>query len=235
MKNLKILILAVLLSGIISSCATHQRSPAYGARYGVGNGQTYYDGTPGLVASRSGGFFANGSTERKVLLSARLYLRVENPDTASLSIEKIAKKYKGYVNEIGTYRTIIRVKSDRLNDAIDDISILGKLQSKKLAGQDVTDSYLDYKIRLENAEKARGRYLELLAKAENVKAALKVEKELERLNGTIDLLKGKMSRINHLAELSTITVYITKRKKPGLLGYIGLGLYHSVKWLFVRN
>ena len=109
------------------------------------------------------------------------------------------------------------------------------MQNKNIVGQDVTEEYTDYKIRLENAEKARKRYLELLAKAEDVEATLKVEKELERLNETIDLLKGKMKRINHLSEYSTITVNLKEKKKPGLLGYIGIAIYHSVKWLFVRN
>jgi hypothetical protein len=99
----------------------------------------------------------------------------------------------------------------------------------------VTDQYADFSIRLENAEKARMRYLELLEKAENVQSALLVEKELERLNETIELLKGQMNRIDHLAAYSTITVYLTEKKKPGVLGYIGIGLYKSVKGLFVRN
>ena len=53
--------------------------------------------------------------------------------------------------------------------------------------------------------------------------------------GTFDLLKGKMARIGHLEAYSTISVELRERKKPGLLGYIGLGVYHAVKWLFVRN
>jgi hypothetical protein len=112
---------------------------------------------------------------------------------------------------------------------------LGKVQSQSVSGQDVTDQYRDYQIRLENAEKSRDRYLELLAKAENVEAALQVERELERLNETIDLLKGRMNRMDHLEAFSTITVQIKERKKPGVLGYVGLGVYHAFKWLFVRN
>ncbi|MBT32136.1 MAG: hypothetical protein CMO01_20950 [Thalassobius sp.] len=176
-----------------------------------------------------------GEEERKILYSAYITLVTKLPDSINSDIKQIAKKYNGYVSEAGTYRSVIRVESSKLNDAIADLSNLGKVQSKKLASEDVTESYYDFQIRLENAEKARDRYLELLAKAENVEAALKVEKELERLNETIDLLKGKMSRIDHLAAYSTITINIREKKKPGLLGYIGLGLYHSVKWLFVRN
>ena len=47
---------------------------------------------------------------------------------------------------------------------------------------------MDLEIRLENAEKARNRYLELLDKAETVGEVLSVEKELERLNEKIDLI-----------------------------------------------
>jgi hypothetical protein len=62
-----------------------------------------------------------------------------------------------------------------------------------------------------------------------------VEKELERLNETIELLKGEMNRINHLTAYSTISVYLKEKKKPGIIGYVGVGIYQAVKWLFVRN
>lgn len=176
-----------------------------------------------------------GLSNRKILLSASLALTVENPDSANQQIVKIAEKYKGYVSEAGTYQTVIRVESGQLDDAIADIAALGKLHRKNITGQDVTEEYQDYQIRLENAQKARDRYLELLNKAETVEEILKVERELERLNETIDLLKGKMARIGHLEAYSTISVELRERKKPGLLGYIGLGVYHAVKWLFVRN
>ena len=90
------------------------------------------------------------------------------------------------------------------------------------------------KIRLDNATKARETYLALLKKAENVESALKVEKELERLNGEIDILEGKMQKLSHLSQYSTITINIKSKPKPGILGYIGIGIYKSVRWLFVR-
>ena len=231
MKKVRLFILTITLSGFFVGCSS-TRSSSAGWNYDSENEQLNSDL---LLASNDKSFYKTKSIERKVLFSALLSLTVGKPDTANIQIEKIAKKYNGYVNEIGTYRTIIRVKSTNLDSAIKDISRLGKVQNKNISGQDVTDKYLDYQIRLDNAEKSRKRYLELLSKAENVEAALKVEKELERLNEVIDLLKGKMNRINHLSEFSTITINLKEKKKPGLLGYIGLGLYHSVKWLFVRN
>ena len=173
--------------------------------------------------------------DRKILYDAYLTLTVETPDSTSLYIQAIAKRYGGYVNEIGTDRSIIRVESQLLDAAIDDISQLGRLDRKSVRGQDVTEAYLDYQIRLDNAQQARGRYLDLLDQAATVDEILKVEKELERLNETIDLLKGKMNRIDHLDTYATITINLRERQKPGILGYIGIGLYQGVRWLFVRG
>jgi hypothetical protein len=128
---------------------------------------------------------------RKVLYSARLTLTAKNPDSAAAAISRIAQNHQGYLSRSGTQTVVIRVKSTQLAEALTEIAALGKVTDRALTGQDVTDEYMDHQIRLENALKARSRYLELLDQATNVDEALKVERELERLNETIDLLKGK--------------------------------------------
>jgi hypothetical protein len=108
------------------------------------------------------------------------------------------------------------------------------MTSKNVYGKDVTDEYFDNEIRLDNANKARQRYLELLQKAENVATTLLIEKELERLNVEIDSLKGKLERMNHLTDFSTIEIYLEQKEKLGILGYVFIGLYKGIEWLFVR-
>lgn len=172
---------------------------------------------------------------RKIIYDADMDLTVKKPDSINEQLTMIADKYDGYSLNMGSSRSVIRVKAAYLYHAMDDIGKLGKVTDKDVYGDDVTEQYFDSQIRLDNAKKARERYLELLAKAENVEAALLVEKELERLNGEIDRLQGQLKRMEHLTEYSTITVRIYEKVKPGPLGYLGMGLYYSVKWLFVRN
>ena len=74
-----------------------------------------------LLSNKDKSFYETKTIERKILFSAFLSLTVDKPDTANIYIEKIAKKYHGYVNEIGIYRTVIRVKSTDLDSAIKDI------------------------------------------------------------------------------------------------------------------
>lgn len=181
------------------------------------------------------GDYFESHTKRKIVYDASMRLDVKNVDSALVAAREIAKKYEGYTQSIETSSTTIRIKNTRLNEAMYDLSKLGKIKWKNIKGDDVTDTYTDYQIRLDNAEKARTRYLELLNKATTVDEILKIEKELERLNENIDLIKGKMKRIDHLASFSTVTVYFQEKTKPGILGYPIIGLYKGIKWLFVRN
>lgn len=205
--------------GLISSCESTNavRSP----RYRIGGGT---EGAPERVKEA-----------RVVIYRASAELVVSNVDTVNIRLSQIAKRYGGYVVVLGNKQSSIRVEAIHLEKALNDVLHSGRVRRKTISGQDVTEEYNDFTVRLENANKARQRYLELLARAENVEAALKVEKELERLNGEIDLITGKLNRLNHLSEFSTIEVALVEKKKIGVLGYVGLGIYEAVKWLFVRN
>jgi len=202
-----------------------------------GHSDAYSSGSTRMIADVNGNSknIEKSDVTKKVIYNSSIHLTVKTPDTTNVRIAEIAKKYNGYVQQSGTSSSVIRVEAKLLQEAMNDIALLGKVTKKNSSGQDVTDQYADFAIRLDNAEKARLRYLELLERAENVEAALKVEKELERLNETIELMKGKMNRIDHLTTYSTITVYLQEKKKPGVIGYVGIGLYKAVKWLFVRN
>jgi hypothetical protein len=110
---------------------------------------------------------------------------------------------------------------------------LGEVASQEVQGTDVTEEYYDLQTRLDNAQKTRQRYLEILGQAQTVEQALLVERELERLNREIDLLTGRMNKLKHLATYATITITTTQPLRPGPLGYVFYGLYRAIKWLFV--
>jgi hypothetical protein len=177
----------------------------------------------------------DSAKKRVVIFNASIYVTVRNADTLNARLVKIVNRYQGYVVKISEKQSTVRVPAQYLESTLSAISGTGRVKGISKTGMDVTEEYQDYTIRLENASKARDRYLELLAKAENVEATLKVEKELERLNGEIELLKGKIGRLQHLADYSTIEVNITQKHKLGVLGHVFVGFYKGVKWLFVRD
>ncbi|WP_020532328.1 DUF4349 domain-containing protein [Flexithrix dorotheae] len=214
--KINIIIQLFLLSGCLMSCASPKYSTSSSPQPEMTNNEKF-------------------PSERIMLYSVDMELIVEVPDSTKKDIENLVKVYNGYVLETSSNRVVLRIESGKFENIIIEISKMGKVQSMEKSGTDVTDDYVDYNIRLENAQKTRSRYLELLGKAQRVDEMLEIERELERVNENIELLKGKINRLDHLKAYATITVEIKEKIKPGLLGYIGLGVYYPIKWLFVRN
>jgi len=60
-------------------------------------------------------------------------------------------------------------------------------------------------VNLENQEK---RLLEIMGMGTTVESVLRVEKELERVRGSIESIKGRMNYLESRVELATVTVYL---------------------------
>ena len=225
---MKTLLTLAVMTIVLSSCTQHYskvvRSPRF--RYGAGGSAHAFDKKR---------FDPNDT--RMMIFNASVRMSVKNADSLNYQLNKVTSRFEGYAVTLGYSKSTIRIPASHLNEAIVEISKLGKMSQKTLTGSDVTDEFKDYEVRLDNATKARQRYLELLQKAENVEATLAVEKELERLNGVIESMKGEMERLNHLVAYSTIDIdiYQQEDRKPGIIGYVALYTYKGVKWLFVRG
>jgi len=215
-------VLLLFIAFISTSCETSSRASRMAKNRYTGGG------------SLSNDDFSTDAA-RMVIFNVRLRMRVNEPDTLGKQLARMTKRYGGYVVTLGNEHATIRVPSAGMNSALLEIQTFGKITKKYISGQDVTDEFKDYEIRISNLSKARERYLELLARAENVEAALKVEHELERVNGEMETLKGKVEQIKHLSDFSTIDIAIEKAQKPGIIGYVGLGVYKAVRWLIIRN
>ena len=172
---------------------------------------------------------------RVIIYNAKFEIETDNLEKTSKEISAIAPIYEGYIVSAGNYRVVLRIPSDKFESAIKDLEKIKGITSKNIYSEDVTEAYRDTELRLDSKIKARDRYLELLKKAENVTAAVSVERELERLNGDIEAMKGKLKQLSHLARYSTITVSIEEETKPGPIGYILMYAWKGIKWLFVRN
>lgn len=175
--------------------------------------------------------------ERKIIYDATVYLKFKEKDMEGISdsVVTIAKKYSGYMLRSSNRSVTIRVPSENLKTAISDLEALSKHSEHSVNGNDVTDRFADLELRLNNAQKTQVRYIALLDKAEKVSEIVEIEKELERLNREIESYKGQLKRLNELEAFSTITVRIDKRVRPGVIGYVFVGLWKGIKYLFVRD
>jgi hypothetical protein len=241
MKKIIPFICVLILLAACNSSHMHKKS-----RYSSTGWSNQNYETADVASSKSVDLFAAGNTRdkeeqaaataRMINYSANFSLEVKkHADTTLAQIGRLAKEFGGWMESSSASFCRIRVRSDNFQNAIARIETLGKVTSKNIYADDVTEQHADLKMRLENAEKARARYLELLAKAQTVDEMLKVEKELERINLVIEQLKSSLEQVEENNRFSTITVYVKEKTKPGIVGYVFVGLYKGVKWLFVRN
>ncbi|MCB2229356.1 DUF4349 domain-containing protein [bacterium] len=218
------LIACALLTGCGAAPATYfepatESSPGHSAQ------SRDVDRTAG-VAAESG---------RLIATEVTLTIQTLAPDSIHRQVLALAVELDGYVVDSDDRSTTVRIPSDKLQPALDRIEALGEVVLREVTGTDVTDTYVDLETRLNNAEKTRDRYLALLDKAESINEMLTLERELERINGLIESLKGRLQQVSNRFTYASITVRTSEGIKPGPVAWLFGKAFGGVKWLFVRD
>jgi hypothetical protein len=173
------------------------------------------DGTPptlGATTAAAGGQpekLDPALQQRLLVYNATLGLTVDRIAYAIEQAKTIAEKAGGYVHQMSTDSATLRVPAAKFHEVLGQLLQLGRVAHKQVTGTDVTEQYRDLHIRLDNAEKLRGRLVQLLDKAQKVEEMLKVEQELGRVTEDVELLKGKARHLEHNVAFSTLTVQFT--------------------------
>lgn len=132
-------------------------------------------------------------------------------DAALGGVEELARAHQGYLVRRSDTSITIRVPAALFRETLTGVGRLGDELHRDVNARDVTEEYTDLEIRLRNAEVVRTRLESLLAKTSNVEEALSVERELARVTGTVEELKGKLKLLSELVAFSTITVNFQAR------------------------
>lgn len=157
----------------------------------------------------------------------------DNFENSSQLIEEITNTNNGYITYKSNNFSRIKVPVDKVEFYLNELKKAGKITQNSKSTTDITLNYYDTKLRLENLNKSRERYLELLKQAENVETTLKVEKELERLLYEIESLKATMNNLENQIAYTSIDIYLKEHITLGPVSWVFYGLYKSVSWLFV--
>ncbi len=182
----------------------------------------------GLVASQEHA----GAVDRLVTRSASASVACAEPAEAARQAESLAKTEGGWAQTVGERHAVLRVPDGKLEAFLDALSALGDVTDEEISAEDVTLEYRDTGIRLANLENAHRRYTELLARAENVQAALAVEKELERVTGEIEALKGRLRYLESQVRFATIHLRLTAKEFPGPLQWVWIGVSEALTLLW---
>lgn len=148
---------------------------------------------------------------RHIIYTATMQVSVFNLKDANERAEAMPSKYGGYVQNMSGSYFVMRIPSAKLRTAMDEIAGLGIVDARTLDAQDVTEEFLDIETRITVLEGTQKQMLELLTKARTVEEALQVRQALDSITMELEVLKGRLRRLESLTEFSTLTLNLVER------------------------
>jgi hypothetical protein len=174
------------------------------------------------------------SAPRKIIYTGHIDIIVGDFDKADGRLHELIRKHDGYVassevrrvpNEPGHGSWTVRIPVGNSDDFRESLRELGALHRSKLDSSDITDQYYDTQAdqaNLEAREKAlRGLYDKTIANAK-LADLLEVDRELGKVRGEINTLKGRLQRWDKEVTYATYSITIEERlgyKEPTALGF----------------
>lgn len=157
--------------------------------------------------------------ERLIIRTGSLGLVVVDTEEAVADITRLADQSGGWVVSANLYQYSADAKSGDITIRVPAAGFLNamealkgmaiEVQNESVSGQDVTEEYVDLEARLGNLEATADRVRSFLDDAVTVEEALAVNQELSRLEGEIEVIKGRMQYLSQSAAFSTITIHLT--------------------------
>jgi hypothetical protein len=151
-----------------------------------------------------------------LIYKAQLRLAVFETTATLDAILAMTKAAGGYLVRRSNHGIKVRIPTEKFREVLDAIGKRGDVLHRQEDVLDVTDKYFDLYVRLKNARAMRERLVQLLDRAENVKGALAVERELGRVTATIEKLSGKLKLMRELLAFSTISVELKPRRSESI-------------------
>jgi len=207
LRPLLLLLLATVLA-TATACSASSLIP------GNGGGDTVDKG--GVDASYENAA-PTSSVARKVIGTATAALESADVKDAAARLTAAAEALGGYVSSSslvelsdGRFRAqlTLKVPAAKLTGLLDALSDYGKVVSTSTATEDVTDAYYDAQARLRNALAQETRLLEIMESATTIQDTLLVRAELDKVQATVEQLKGQIRLWDALVDMATLTLSI---------------------------
>jgi len=160
-----------------------------------------------------------GAQERLIIRTADMSIVVSDTEDAMVAITQMTNENGGWVVSSSVFQydetaktgnMSVRIPAQGFQSFIDALQLMSvEVTRISTSGQDVTEEYVDLSARLENLEATAARVRNFLDEAKDVEDALAVNQELSRLEGEIEVLKGRIKYLEQSAAFSTVSIDLT--------------------------
>ena len=162
---------------------------------------------------------------RKVIKNASLTIEVDDTEIAKGLVEEKVKELGGVITNMNSYEVrsgilaynmTLRVPSDKLEIAMENLASLGVKKSESFNSRDITAQYMDTQNQIKNLEARRDRLRELMKfKTDNLGDVLQIDRELSSVQNQIENLQRTQNRRDTDVDFSTINLNIQPKPEIG--------------------
>ncbi len=232
-----LLLIAVLIFGACSGGAGDSASSGGGVTSGDGGGDAAYDeiGAPETMEDTDAGASTGGGDDGfqsapatdlpdvgpNVIKTATLGIEVKGSFSDSMQdVIDAATRHGGFVtsssiagDDARSGSIVIRVPSEQFEATLGEIKgIASKVTREEVAGQDVSQEFVDLTSRVRNLEAQENVLLGLMNDATTVAASIRVQRELSGVQMEIERLRGRINYLKDQTDYSTISL---RMREPG--------------------
>jgi hypothetical protein len=219
--------LAALLVSAGCGSGGGQDAPAAasGGSAELGNtGNTGSTGNAGNTVGKAASTVDGAVQQRAVISTGSIVLSSTDVGATRKRLDAVLAREGGLVADENTTtddhgtvtraRLVVRVPSDRFDDAMTALSGIASLRSSSRKAEDVTTQVIDVGARIA-AERAGVRRLRhLVSHTANLRALLDVERALTDRQGQLESLRQQRTYLADQTSLATIAVDVTRRTTP---------------------
>jgi hypothetical protein len=177
-------------------------------------------GSPGTAVSELPGLPSIGEAvvkEAEISVEVRRGTFLQAFDDASL----VAAGYGGHVESSSmagararSGSLIVRVPSDRFDEAMSDFRALGTVTGESISGRVVTQEFVDLEARLRTWESQEAVLLDLMEQATSIEATLRIQRELQDVQFRIEQIEGQLRVLEDRTALATIRLSMVETGAP---------------------
>ncbi len=177
------------------------------------------------------------SADRNVIRSGDIVVSAEFPGEVAKEVESVVNAAGGFVersvaNDTSAALTC-RVPAGQLGHVMNAIAELGYEERRSVSAEDVTEQYIDLASRIRNQIVLRETVRKLLQDADDMDEILSLEKELSRLQATIETMQAHFEQLKADVAFASLSVKLQHKRVLGPISYVGRGAWKVVSKLFV--
>lgn len=153
--------------------------------------------------------------DRKIVRTGSLTVRVSDVQASEQKVRSLVMGHGGYVESVTTgdrearvprVNFTVRVPVSKFDQAMAELSALGKRIASLETSEDVTLEAVDLGARLRTMQAEEVSLQEMMKLARSVDASIRIHERLSKIRGQIESMEGQRKALEHQAAMSTISV-----------------------------